>query len=154
MGPKIPEGIQLLLIPKNHTRLSFRLRESQVKLGSDSSPTPPQLSSWFLLAMWFIFLTPRGTSESREVFQPTLQRKKAVQQCWSKPTAHILWGSVWEVSHHKTKWPRNVYFLSIMNTLRLKLMTNYSQITFQVLLCLISYFLYSLTYNRPLKEYF
>lgn len=76
LGPKIPEEIQLLLIPKNHPRLSFRVGESHVKLGSDSSPTPPHPSFWFLLAIWFIFLTPRGTSESREVFQPTLQRRK------------------------------------------------------------------------------
>lgn len=43
MGPKIPEEIQSLL-PKNHRRLSFRVRDSRVKLGSDSSPTPPHLS--------------------------------------------------------------------------------------------------------------
>lgn len=43
VGPKIPEEIQSLP-PKNHKRLSFRERESRVKLGSDSSRTPPHLS--------------------------------------------------------------------------------------------------------------
>lgn len=60
----------------------FQGTKSQVKLVSDSSLTPPQLSlSGFCLQSDSSSSPPRGTSERRELFQPTLQRKEAVQQC-------------------------------------------------------------------------
>lgn len=42
-GAKILEKIWLLLFPKNHKRLVFRIRESQV--------SDPHLTLWFLLAV-------------------------------------------------------------------------------------------------------
>lgn len=92
-GPKTLEKIWLLLFPKNHKRLVFRIRESQVQWGSDASQLPPAPISYFLVfARHLIHLPqPRDTSK-RRVFQFILQRKKAIQQCWSRPMADILWG--------------------------------------------------------------
>lgn len=77
MGPKIPEEIQSLL-PKNHKRLSFRVRESRVKLRSDSSPTPPHLSlSDFCLQSDSSSSLPEAALKEEKFFQ----RKEAVQHC-------------------------------------------------------------------------
>lgn len=91
-GPKTLEKIWLLLFPKNHKRLVFRIRESQVQWGSDSSQLPPAPISYFLVFACHLIQLPQPKDTfKRRVFQSIFQRKEAIQQCWSRPTADILW---------------------------------------------------------------
>lgn len=147
MGPKILEQIWLLLLPQKHKRLSFRIRESQVQLQSDSSQPHP-VSLFLVLACNLIHL-PHPQRHLWEESFPAHSPKEG-----SNPPM-LIWASgpyplglgimAWGVRHHKTKWPRETCFLSTMKTQRLKMMTNCIWIAFQVLLSLTNPLLHSLT---------
>jgi len=76
-GPKIPEKIWLLLFPKNHKRLVFRIRESQVQWGSDSSQLPLTPISYFLaFACHLIHLPHTRDTSKRRVSSPFFKGRK------------------------------------------------------------------------------
>ena len=129
-GPKILEKIWLLLFPKNHKRLVFRIRESQVQWGSDSSQLPLTSISYFLVfACHLIHLPLTRDTSKRRVSSPFFKGRKQSNNAdpgqANGPSPLGLGIMTWGVSHHKTKWSREACFLSIMKTQRLKLMTNF-----------------------------